>query len=241
AKYLGREKGAYSGWYNNLDQYITAITVIVLNMSSFSNLTQTTSWFTVAILTPIVACISTVCILGIATYNAATEDATVGWINSLFSGYKMMIKAENYLGMICMAAMKIFKFTAFDVTKEKISMRIEGRYRPKFKSVFDGIFNKGGKSFGAFYGILINVFSSNIDIRGMSPITSVFSILFIFCWGLSVLYLSGSYERSLSSKSNVDIDLVESEAEDEQEEQNEIEKEKEEIIRRRQLKAIQNK
>ncbi|KAI5182929.1 ATP:ADP antiporter, AAA family, partial [Pancytospora epiphaga] len=41
AKYLGREKGAYSGWYNNLDQYITAITVIVLNMSSFSNLTQT--------------------------------------------------------------------------------------------------------------------------------------------------------------------------------------------------------
>lgn len=211
AEILGYEKGAYSGWYNNLDQYITSLTVIALNLSSFSNLVSSIGWLSVAVISPIVAAIASVCILGIASYNAGAEEASVPWVNAALGGARQALRAENYLGMLCLASMKIFKFTAFDVTKERISMRIEDRYRPKFKSVFDGIFNKFGKSFGAFYGIAANLVHSNIDIRGMAPVTALFAIPFIAAWVAAVLYLAHAYNEAEARGGCVDIDLAEEE------------------------------
>lgn len=211
AIYYNKEPGKYSGMYNNIDQYATAIGVIILNLSSFSNLIESKGWFIVAVITPIIAGISATVILGIASYNAAAVDGSISHVNKLFNSIfgtpLPNIAMENMIGMICLCAMKIFKFTAFDVSKEKISMRIENRYRPKFKSIFDGIFNKFGKSFGAFYGIVVNSLVSSIDIRGMSPITSFIAASFIISWFVSVYYLNNSYVTSIENNENVNIDI----------------------------------
>ncbi|KAI4292832.1 ATP:ADP antiporter, AAA family [Pancytospora philotis] len=220
AEALGKEKGAYSGKFNNYDQYLTSIIVISLNLSSFSNLMSRTSWFFVAVITPLVACVSCAAILGMGIYNASAEEMSLSWTNKILGGAMPALALENYVGMLCLASMKIFKFTAFDVSKEKISMRIADEHRPRFKSVFDGIFNKFGKSFGAAYGIVVGLLSSKVDVRGMSPVSAFFSVPFIGCWMFAVAYLSRSYNKSVANGENVDIDLVE---EDEEEAQEELE------------------
>lgn len=209
ANELGVEPGKYSGKFNNIDQYITSITVIILNMSSFSNFVDTKGWILVAMITPLISVISTLCIIGLGTYNSSAESSSIPLTNSLFGGKKSFIFLENLLGTLCLAALKIFKYTAFDVTKEKISMRIEDRYRPKFKSIFDGIFNKFGKSMGALYGIGLGAIISDIDIRGLSPVTAIFVSIFNACWIYAILYLGKSYNVSLKAKEPVDIDLTE--------------------------------
>lgn len=211
----GVEPGKYSGKYNNLDQYVTSISVIALNLSSFSTFVDKRGWLVVAMITPVIGMISTICILGLGSYNAATEEDSLKLFNSIFGGSRSRFVMENLLGTLCLAAMKIFKYTAFDVTKERISMRIEGRYRPKFKSIYDGIFNKFGKSMGALYGIVISSVFTDIDLRGMSPITSIFIVLFISIWMLSILYLGKLFNKSLKLNEPIDIDLVESDEEDE--------------------------
>lgn len=210
----GMEPGKYSGKYNNMDQYITSISVISLNMSSFSTFVDKKGWLMVAMITPLIGLISTACILGLGSYNAATEEGSLHVFNSMFGGNKSLFVMENLLGTLCLSAMKVFKYAAFDVTKERISMRIEDRYRPKFKSIYDGIFNKFGKSMGALYGIAVSSVFTEIDLRGMSPITSIFIVLFISVWIFSVIYLGGLFNKSLKSSEPVDIDLVEYEEEE---------------------------
>lgn len=216
AKTAKVEKGKYSGKLNNVEQYITAISVIIINSTSFSDLIQKKSWGFVALISPLIASFAVIGIIGTAIYNSGADDHSIGIVNKIFSGAKQAIVFENWLGMLLLATLKIFKFTAFDVSKEKISMRIEDGYRPKFKSIYDGIFNKTGKSGGAAFSIFINIIGSTIDVRGMSPITMLILVPSLIFWVSSILYLSAGYEKSIAGNTNIDIDLAEEEEEREE-------------------------
>ncbi|ORD96677.1 NTT1 [Hepatospora eriocheir] len=135
----------------------------------------------------------------------------------MFSGRTAFYTLENYGGMLVMAGIKIFKYTSFDVTKEKISMRIEERYRPKFKSIYDGIFNKVGKSGGSVYSIMANAVFKDISPRGIAPITLLFSSGFIFVWIILLFYLGANYNKSISNQKPIEIDLFNEEDEEESE------------------------
>lgn len=209
------DRGKYSAKFSSYDQYITSISVILLNLSSFSKFVDTRGWLFVAMITPVIGLISAFCILGLGSYNAAVEDESINVMNAIFSGSKPLVVLENYLGAICLAALKVFKYTAFDVTKERISMRIESRYRPKFKSIYDGIFNKFGKSLGAVYGIVLTCLTTELDFRGLSPITSIVVLTLLMTWGFWTLYLSKAFNKSLKANEPIDIDMVESEVEEE--------------------------
>lgn len=217
AEAAGVEKGAFSSKFNSYDQYLTSISVIVLNLSSFSNLVDDKGWLLVGLITPIIAVISAICILGLGSYNAAAAGTSFSWANKIFKDGPQFTTLECYLGTFCLAAMKIFKYTAFDVTKERISMRIDSKYRPKFKSIYDGIFNKFGKSGGALYGILTTGFFDSLSPRDMSPITSIFVSLFLFIWTFWIFYLAKSFNLSLKTQEPIDIDLVEEDEEKNQE------------------------
>lgn len=213
ADHFNIERGKYSGTLNSYDQYLTSISVIMLNLSSFSKSVDSQGWLFVAIITPIVGLISTFCILGLGSYNSAADGESIGFFNSIFGGSKSFIVAENYLGILCLSAMKIFKYTAFDVTKERISMRIDDNYRPKFKSIYDGIFNKFGKSMGAIYGIILSSVMSGVDFRGLSPLSFVLMLVSLGLWLFYSFYLGSSFNKSLKSNEPIDIDLVEKDEE----------------------------
>jgi ATP:ADP antiporter, AAA family len=208
AESLNVEKGHYSAYFSSLDQYITSISVMVLNMTSFAYLVDSSGWLFVSVITPVVALVSSVLILGLGMYNSAADQSSLSLLNKIFGGNTKFYKLENYAGMLCLSAMKIFKFTAFDVSKERISMKIEGRYRPKFKSIYDGIFNKFGKSAGSMYGILIASIFADIDIRGMSGVTLACSLGLMYVWFRLCVYLAGKYNKSVQNNECVDIDII---------------------------------
>ena len=216
------DRGKYSGKFNSYDQYITSVSVMFLNLSSFSNYVDTKGWLLVALITPITAFISSFCILGLGSYNSATEDGSLRFLNRMFNGSPAFYSLENYLGAFCLAALKVFKYAAFDVTKERISMRLDPKQRPKFKSVFDGIFNKFGKSMGAVYGILMINFVSEIDFRGMSPVNLAFVGIILASWTFWVFYLGKSYNKSVKADEPIDIDLIELEDSDEKTEEQKL-------------------
>lgn len=228
AEVSGEETGKYAGHFNNIDQYLTSLLVIFINLSAFSKLTETKGWRFVALISPLLAGLALFSILGTAIHNAGADGQSILLVNKLFLGSNVWITFENYMGMLFLSALKIFKFTAFDVSKENISMRIESRHRPKFKSVYDGIFNKMGKSGGAAFSIMINLIGSSIDLRGMSPITFILMIPCISFWIWAVIYLGKSYDKSIADETDIDLDLAdEDEPEQQQHKLENIQEEKE--------------
>ena len=201
------DKSDYSAKFNNIEQYITSLTVIFLNLTSFSHLTDTRGWTFVAMITPFVAGCAIIGVFGLGSYNSALEEESFGFVNKLVKGTPKY-GLENYTGMFIMSSMKIFKYTASDVTKERISMKIENRYRPKFKSIYDGFCNKLGKSGGSIYGIIIGAMFSSIDPRGASPLTGIISALFVFLWVWGIFYLGANYNEAVKKNTNINIDIV---------------------------------
>lgn len=208
AKLANAEKGSYAGHFNNIDQYLTATSVIALNLSSFSTLADRRGWRTVALISPIVAIGAVLGVMGPAIYNSGATESSISLLNKPLAGRTSALLLENYIGVFCLAAIKVFKFAAFDVAKEKITMRIEDCHRAKFKSVYDGICNKFGKSGGAVYSIVINSLIADIDLWGMSPVTALFMIPSLILWIRSVFYLGGSFEATQRTDGFVDIDLI---------------------------------
>ena len=209
------DKADYSAKFNNFDQYITSISVILLNLTSFSHLTDKRGWTFVAMITPFISAIAVLGVFGLGTYNSAARDESLGFINAMVGG-SVNIALENWIGMLILSSLKIFKYTAFDVTKERISMKIENRYRPKFKSIYDGIFNKLGKSGGSLYGVIINAIFSDIDPRGIAPLTGIIGAIFVTCWISAIYYLGRNYENAVKNNTTVNIDLY-NKTEEEQE------------------------
>lgn len=215
ANYFNEEKGSYSGKFNQIDQYLTSVVVIGLNLSSFSTLTDRGGFMLVGLITPIITFLAILFFLGSALYNTSMEESGMGFFNSLFVKGKPMYILENYSGILFLSFLKIAKYSAFDICKEKIGMRINPTYRARFKSVYDGIFGKLGKSIGSIYGLLMFGILSTEDLRKAAPITAGMVFVFFLMWVKAMQYLSKSYQVAIEQNKDVDIDMAEDpEAED---------------------------
>lgn len=209
AEYFNEEKGKYSGLFNQIDQYLTSMTVICLNLSPFSSYVETRGFLIVGLITPIVTLLAVVMFLGSALYNTSVEGSGLGVVNGLFAGSSPLYSLENYSGIIFMSLLKITKYSAFDICKEKLGMRINPTYRARFKSVYDGIFGKLGKSIGSVYGLLMFEALDTEDLRKATPITAGIIFVFVAMWAKAIFYLSNSYESAVQHNRDVDIDMVE--------------------------------
>ncbi|WUR03961.1 ADP/ATP carrier protein [Vairimorpha necatrix] len=207
SKTLGLEVGEYSAKFNTIDQILVAVTVITLNLSAFSTLIETSGWITMGLLTPLMTLLGTIIVLGASIYNSGKEGLAFSWISSVFKHASYIYSIENYSGMFFLAFIKILKYSAFDICKEKMGMRIDPAHRARFKSVYDGIFNKLGKSIGSLYGLGVLVALDTDNVRKASPFTLIISLLLIYIWIRAVIYLSRAYNESIKNNSDVDIDL----------------------------------
>ncbi|KAF9764722.1 ADP,ATP carrier protein 1 [Nosema granulosis] len=203
------EIGNYSANLNKFDQYMTSISVIALNLSAFSTLVETKGWIVMGLITPIITFLAIIITIGAAIYNSAQEKLSFSVISSFFSSGKAYYTLENYSGIFFLSLLKIAKYAAFDICKEKMGMRLDTNHRSRFKSVYDGIFGKLGKSFSSLYGLAMLTLLDTDNIRRAAPITFVIILFFIVAWFKCISYLSGLFENSLKTNSNVDIDLFE--------------------------------
>lgn len=208
AEHFNEEKGQYSGRFNQIDQYLTSVTVIGLNLSSFSTLTDRGGFLFVGLITPTITFLAILFCLGSAMYNTSMEESGLPIVNRLFPGGKRLYSLENYSGILFLSLLKIAKYSAFDICKEKIGMRINPTYRARFKSVYDGIFGKLGKSIGSMYGLVMFSILSTEDLRKAAPITAVLILIFFLMWMKAMTYLSALYDTAVQQNKDVDIDMI---------------------------------
>ena len=85
-------------------------------------------------------------------------------------------------------------------------MRVPVKYRYKFKSFYDGVCIKIGKSIISLYGTFLT-FIEIPDIRQVSYVSFIFLIFANFLWIRSVCYLSKKYNESIEQNSEIDVDF----------------------------------
>ncbi|EPR79164.1 ADP/ATP carrier protein [Spraguea lophii 42_110] len=202
-----------------ITQLIIGFAVIFLLITPFSRLVTTVGWTAVAIIPPIFAGIASFIIFSLAIYNTGTKNENVfGFINTIFSKNKFLhsifhneknpLWLEESIGVIVVAFYKVFKYAAFDIAKEAISMKIDSKYRSRFKGVYDGMCGRLGKGCGAIISFTVTMVASTTDIRKASPFYLATSLLLASTWIYLSIYLGNKYKEAVRNNTTVDIDLI---------------------------------
>ncbi|KAK6090665.1 hypothetical protein P3W45_000388 [Vairimorpha bombi] len=175
---------------------IIATTTLAYNFI-FKKCFKTKGIFFPSIVPPISAIIFVIVVALLSFYNF--------YFGKYYSIINLTIDIENWLGSAGMGFSKITKYVLFDLAKEMISMRISPKYRYKYKSVYDGICIKLGKSMVSLYGAILTFLGVN-DIRQASPLTLGLLLFINICWIKCVFYLIKKYEDSVNENKEIDVE-----------------------------------
>ncbi|EQB60147.1 atp adp translocase [Vairimorpha apis BRL 01] len=201
-------KGEYARNLNSWEQIAVALAVIVILLTPFPKLIKTKGWVYVAMVSPLLTLFSTLGTLILAWYNyPITNKESSIFLDRFTAKDNSKVVLENIIGIISVALMKIHKYAAFDITKEALAMRIDESKRAQYKSIFDGIFGKLGKSIGSIYAIVMLGILNGRDIRKAAPISFVILVFFCIVWIYAVKYLDRKYNESIQKNTPIDIDL----------------------------------
>lgn len=198
---------------SSIIQFVTGFLVIILLLSPFSRIIQSRGWRLVGMIPPAVATLGFFAVFSLAMFNTGLEKKNLFFINALFSRDLDKNTRNKFLGLeeyVCIAAVscfKICKYAAFDIAKETISMKIDKKYRARFKGIYDGICGKLGKAGGALLLVVSNQIINTTDIRRASLIYLAISLMISGIWFILVEYLANKYEESVRKNKNIDIDL----------------------------------
>ncbi|KAF9764823.1 ADP,ATP carrier protein 2 [Nosema granulosis] len=205
SKQLERPIDQYSSVFINTGLVIISLAILFINFGFYRKLKGVGFLFS-SLTSPIVSFVSISIISLLSFYNFPTKTRRGMFFNNLLVDKPKYINCENWIVTISGCFIKVTKFINFDMAKECISMRISKRYRGKYKSVYDGVCIKLGKSISSLYGAFFTMFGI-ADIRQISPITFVVCTLTNYIWIRSVLYLNKKYKESLAYNREIDVDI----------------------------------
>lgn len=208
-----KDTGNHVLFMSSLIQFITGSVVIALLITPFSRSIQNRGWKFIGIIPPIIATAGFVLVFSLATFNTGTNKENLTIFNNLFQTIMddekkiHFLKIEEYVCLFTVALFKICKYAAFDIAKETLSMKINKKYRARFKGIYDGVCGKLGKAGGAFLLIVSNQVVNTTDIRRASFFYLIISIALVFVWFYIVCYLARKYDESVKLNKDIDIDL----------------------------------
>lgn len=156
----------------------------------------TRSWLFISIIPPTVSLIFVIAITSFNFFNC---------FFSLSNNLKNLITYENWTASLGISCIKISKYMMYDVSKEMLTMKIPQKYRFRYKSLYDGICLKLGKSAVSLYNIFFTLIGVN-DIRNISILTLILYVFFYLMWIKSIVYLNVKYSCSHNDEIDVDIE-----------------------------------
>ena len=179
---------------------------VALLLSSFSDMVRRKGFVHIAYIPPVFSVFGAACVFCMAFANTASgTNPILRFFGARGTGRLWM---EQVLDAIVVAGFKLLKYSAFDVSKEALSMRINQTHRARFKGVYDGICTRLGKAIGAGIVSGQNILHNSNDVRVAAMSSLAISALTMAVWFLSVRYLSRMYEKSLHLNSDIDVDII---------------------------------
>jgi AAA family ATP:ADP antiporter len=187
-------KAAYGAFMGNL-QLLTGICTIICMLIG-TNILRRFSWFTGAIITPVMIAFTGIIFFGFIIFRDSLSGPLLSFGLTVLGIIVSVGLIQNFL-------VKGIKYSLFDPTKEMTYIPLDDELKSKGKAVVDVIGGRAGKSGGALVlYILLNIIfvgSSLISIVGI--VASIF-ILIVLVWGVAVFGLNKKFLQLTQSSSN---------------------------------------
>jgi len=191
--------------YNSNTQIITGLAVALILITPFNRSVKSFGLKSVGLLTPITCFLGSTIVFLFAAYNIFHSGKNVPKLTSLLLGMfatadpaKAKIKAELFTGMVAASAIKIFKYAAFDICKELVSIKIDPDYRPHVKAFSDGMCGKFGKASGSLFALFATAIMGVKDVRATSIVGMLISAVISLVWIFCIFIIAGKYNTAVS-------------------------------------------
>lgn len=197
-----------------IEEAITSVLVMGFFISPGRNAINWIGWTKYAMITPLCATVASILILGLALVTTGCRGQNLKFISNLFGKNpsaqefsKTTIAIEQYCGIILTSILKVFKYVAFDISKEYFAKRIDIVYRARFRAVYDGICARFGKAAGSILQLVCNQLFNTLDIRQASFPYLILCGFLLFGWFSAVIYLGKKYNKSVERDDWVELNL----------------------------------
>jgi AAA family ATP:ADP antiporter len=140
--FFGGDKGGYNAFMGNFST-LTGIFTIVFGLVVGSNILRRVSWFTAAIITPLLITLGGVIFFAFIF----AKD----WVDFILQAMATSpVAAASFLGAGIIIISKGVKYILFDSTKEMAYIPLDDELKTKGKAAVDVIGGRAGKAGGAF-------------------------------------------------------------------------------------------
>ena len=187
--YYAGDKGGYN-WFMGQFSTVTGIATILFGLFVGSNILRRVSWFSAAIITPLLIGVG-----GVIFFFFIFSETFVEF--ALRNLGLSAITAATLLGAIIVVASKSVKYILFDSTKEMAYIPLNDELKTKGKAAVDVIGGRAGKAGGAFTQSTLLILFATKDVIAIAP--QAFAVFAVVCvlWVLAVKMLSRKVDEAV--------------------------------------------
>lgn len=187
------DKGGYN-WFMGQFSTITGIVTILFGLFAGSNILRRVSWFTAAIITPLVISLG-----GVIFYFFIFSEKFVQFVLDNIAAVSA-VTAATFLGAIIVIASKAIKYILFDSTKEMAYIPLDDELKTKGKAAVDVIGGRAGKAGGAFTQSTLLILFATKDVVAIAP--QAFVVFAVTCglWLFAVKVLARKVDEAVKRR-----------------------------------------
>lgn len=186
------DKGGYN-WFMGQFSTLTGITTILFGLFIGSNILRRVSWFTAAIITPMMIALG-----GVIFYCFIFSETFVDFV--LRNASITAVAAATFLGAIIVILSKAIKYILFDSTKEMAYIPLDDELKTKGKAAVDVIGGRAGKAGGAFTQSTLLILFATKDVVAIAPQAFVVFVVVCGLWFLAVKVLARKTDEAVKRR-----------------------------------------
>jgi len=177
--------------------FSTGVTTVILMLIG-NNILRRLSWFSAAVITPIMLLVTSFAFFGFIiygnNYDPFTELTTPFFATTI-------VMAALIIGQIQNVLSKATKYSLFDSTKQMAYIPLDDELKTKGQAAVEVIGGRAGKSGGAaIQSTLLMAFGGATTLASLAPVLGGIVIVVVIAWCLSVAGLSKKFEALTKSK-----------------------------------------
>lgn len=186
------DKGGYNSFMGQFST-VTGITTILFGLFIGSNILRRVSWFSAAIITPVIIGLG-----GVIFFAFIFIEEFVNFV--MHNIGISAIAAASMLGAVIVVLSKAVKYILFDSTKEMAYIPLDDELKTKGKAAVDVIGGRAGKAGGAFTQSTLLILFATKDVVSIAPQAFVIFSVVCVAWFFAVKVLSRKVAEALKRR-----------------------------------------
>jgi ATP:ADP antiporter, AAA family len=191
--YYAGDKGGYN-WFMGQFSTVTGISTILFGLFAGSNILRRVSWFTAAVITPLVITLG-----GVIFYFFIFSEKFIQFVLTNVASVSA-VTAATFLGAVIVVASKAIKYILFDSTKEMAYIPLDDELKTKGKAAVDVIGGRAGKAGGAFTQSTLLILFATKDVVAIAPQAFIVFVVVCGLWLVSVRILARKVDEAVKRR-----------------------------------------